>query len=62
MRLIEQNIKLNIKNVDVQIIKKQSKHGLLFPDSIRGIIVGLSDLGKTNVMFNLITHTNELKF
>ena len=62
MRLIEQKDKLNIVNVDTQIIKKPSRHGSLLPDSIRGIMVGPSGSGKTNVMFNLITHINGLKF
>lgn len=62
MQLIEQNDKLDIENVDVQTIKKPSRHGSLLPDSIRGIIVGPSGSGKTNVMFNLITHINGLKF
>lgn len=62
MRFIEQKDKLNIENVDVQSIKKPSRHGSLLPDSIRGIFVGPSGSGKTNVMFNLITNRNGLKF
>jgi len=62
MRLIEQKKKLNISNVDIQTTKKPSRHGPLLPDSIRGIFVGPSASGKTNVMFNLITHKNGLKF
>jgi len=62
MKLIEQKDKLNIENVDTQMIKKPSRHGSLLPDSIRGIFVGPSGSGKTNVMFNLITHRNGVKF
>lgn len=62
MRLVEQKNKLDIVNVDTQIVKKPSRHGSLFPDSIRAIIVGPSGSGKTNVMYNLITHINGLKF
>jgi len=62
MRLIEQKNKLDIINVDTTTIKTVSRHGSLFPDSIRAIIVGPSGAGKTNVMYNLITHKNGLKF
>jgi Tfp pilus assembly ATPase PilU len=62
MRLIEQKNKFNIENVDVQIIKKPSRHDLLLPDSIRGIFVGPSGSGKTNVIFNFVSHRNELRF
>lgn len=62
MRFIEQKDKLNIVNVDLESIKKPSRHGPLLPDSIRAIIVGLSASGKTNIMFNLVTHKNGLKF
>ena len=62
MRLIEQKDKLNIDNVDTQIIKIPSRHGPLLPDSIRGIFVGPSGSGKTNVMFNLLTNRNGVKF
>ena len=60
MKLVEQKDKLNIENVDVQIIKKPSRHGPLLPDSIRGIFVGPSGSGKTNVMNNLITNKKGL--
>jgi hypothetical protein len=62
MKLIEQKDKLSIDNIDVQIIKKPSRHGPLLPDSSRGILVGPSESGKTNIMFNLITNRNGLKF
>lgn len=62
MDLIEQKDKLDILNVNVQIIKKSSKHGLLLPDTIRAIIVGPSGSGKINIMYNLIIHKNELRF
>lgn len=62
MRFIEQDNKLDIKNIDTQILEKPSRHGPLLPDSIRGILVGASSSGKTNVMINLLTHINGLKF
>jgi hypothetical protein len=46
MKLIKQKNKSSIDNVDVQIIKKPSRHGPLLPDSIREILVGPSGSGK----------------
>jgi hypothetical protein len=40
----------------------KSKHGTLLPDSIRCIICGPSNCGKTNVMFNLLFDVNGLRF
>lgn len=62
MRLIEQQEKIDIDNVDSQIKKQPSRHGPLLPDSIRAIFVGPSGCGKTNVMFNLLTNRNGVKF
>lgn len=42
--------------------QNESKHGKLFPDSVRCIITGPSNCGKTNVLFNLLTHPNGLHF
>lgn len=38
------------------------KHSVLFPNTIRAIIVGRSGCGKTNLLLNLICHKNGLKF
>ena len=62
MDLIEQKDKLDVINVDVQVVKKPSRHGSLLPDTIRAILVGPSGSGKTNIMYNLITHANGLRF
>ena len=48
MDLIEQKDKLDVTNVDVQVVKKPSRHGSLLPDTIRAILVGPSGSGKTN--------------
>jgi hypothetical protein len=37
-------------------------HGILFPDSIRGLVVGKSGCGKTNLIITLLNHKNGLKF
>lgn len=39
-----------------------SRHGVLLPSSIRGIIVGPSSCGKTNLMITLLIHPQGLGF
>lgn len=65
MRVVQQAIKLPINNNDLGIINKSKiskRHGELLPSTIRAIIVGPSNCGKTNVMISLIEHPNGLKF
>lgn len=40
----------------------QKRHGNLLPNSIRSIICGPSNCGKTNLMMTLLTHKNGLRF
>ncbi|KAF0724264.1 Uncharacterized protein FWK35_00017773, partial [Aphis craccivora] len=53
MDLIDQKDKLEVINVDVQMVKKPSRHGSLLPDTIRAILVGPSGSGRTNIIFVL---------
>ncbi|KAE9543737.1 hypothetical protein AGLY_002133 [Aphis glycines] len=62
MDLIEQKEKIDILNAVNQIIKKTSRHGPLLPDTIHAVIVDPSGSGKTNIMYNLITHENGIRF
>lgn len=63
MRIVKQGTSLNIENDDFEGNNQQiKKHGFLFPPTIRCLIVGPSNCGKTNVMINLIEHENGLKF
>lgn len=64
MRYVKQHNSLPVRNSDTLCLQKinERKHSLLLPDSIRGIIVGPSNCGKTNVMVSLIEHPNGLKF
>lgn len=65
MKVVKQNTTLSVDNHDslssssTAIVKK---HGPLFPPTIRCLIVGPSNCGKTNVMLSLIEHPNGLKF
>jgi len=62
IQLIKHDVKLNIDNFNTQSMKKPSRHGTLLLDTIRAIVVGPSCSGKTNIMYNLITHVNGLRF
>lgn len=68
MRLIKQKNTFNIVNLD-KIIDFNSNnkkinrmHGKLLPNSIRCIMCGPSNCGKTNVMLNLLFSPNGLHF
>lgn len=64
MRFIRQHDQLTVKNVDFNKEGETThfKHSKLLPNSIRAIIVGPSNCGKTNVLLTLIEHPNGLKF
>lgn len=65
MRFVKQPTSLEIKNVDGYIQSKKAnfrKHGKLLPNSIRCIICGPSNSGKTNVIISLIENSNGLRF
>ena len=65
MRVIKQDKTLAIKifdNENEEHGKQHFKHSKLFPNSIRCIIAGPSNSGKTNLLMNLLIHENGLKF
>lgn len=63
MRLIKQQVSLELEDVEGKSkIGTISKHGVLFPDSVRCLICGPSNCGKTNLMINLLYHPNGIKF
>lgn len=66
MKFVKQQSKLAVVNMDNLIFKKKTKekckHGKLLPNSIRSLIVGPSDCGKTNCLFSLLLNANGLKF
>lgn len=53
---------LSVDNVVDLTDPIESKHGPLLPNTIRCIICGPSNCGKTNVMFKLLTEENGLRF
>lgn len=63
MRLIKQPVTLEINNLNVEgTHKNHIKHSVLLPNTIRCIVCGPSNCGKTNIMLSLLLHKNGLKF
>lgn len=62
----EQKHKIDVGNIDCltpdTINYDKSKHGSLLPHTLRCIVSGPSNCGKTNVVFYLLTDPNGLKF
>lgn len=52
---------LPVQNIEQKNIEIK-RHGSLLPNSIRCIICGPSNCGKTNVMMTLLTHKNGLRY
>lgn len=62
MKLIKQPTSLNVNNINLDDSASQIRHSVLLPNSIRCIICGPSNCGKTNTMISLLLHENGLKF
>lgn len=67
-KITQHSVKLPINNVEIQgagEVQNQPKtfrHSVLLPNSIRCIICGPSNCGKTNVMISLLESPNGLRF
>lgn len=61
MHFIEQKQKLPVYNIDTPDTIK-SRHGPLFPNTVRSLILGSSGSGKTNLIYFLLTNENGLRF
>lgn len=63
MRLVKQHKNILVNNIDLSSnLKSKIKHSSLLPNSIRALIVGPSNCGKTNIMISLLESPNGLKF
>lgn len=62
MKFVKQSQTLEVNNIKLENNTQRSKHSLLLPNTIRCIICGPSNCGKTNLMINLLIHENGLKF
>lgn len=54
--------KFVVENFDFETKDSLKKHGPLFPNTIRALICGGSNCGKTNLLLSLLTHPNGLRF
>lgn len=65
MRFIKQTPSIKVFDVEENAVRKEersNRHGELLPNSIRSIICGPSNCGKTNVIFTLLVHPKGLRF
>jgi len=64
MRFVRQIQTIKVTNFDdrLMIEKKIRKHGNMLPISIRGIICGPSNCGKTNVLISLLESPHGVRF
>lgn len=65
MRLVKQKVALDVKNLDDNLSssdKQKRRHSKILPNTIRCVICGPSNCGKTNALLSLITEGNGLKF
>lgn len=63
MKLIKHPLALEISNIPTDSESKTFlKHSALLPNTIRCVMCGPSNCGKTNVMVSLLLHKNGLKF
>lgn len=61
MKFIEQKLKLPVMNIESSD-NITSRHGELFPNTVRALVLGTSGCGKTNLIFTLLVNENGLRF
>lgn len=66
MHIVKQSECIDVENLDEKLESSdrvhQTRHGSLLPPTIRGLIIGPSNCGKTNVMLSLLLHPKGLRF
>jgi hypothetical protein len=62
MKFIKQSQTLQLESICTDGDSIISRHGDLLPNSIRCLVCGLSNCGKTNVVIGLLLHKNGLRF
>lgn len=62
MKFVKQPVSLQFDNIISDSEKHRFRHGNLLPNSIRCIICGPSNCGKTNLIIGLLLHKNGLQF
>lgn len=66
MRFVKQSVSLPVQNFEEKLqsssLIRYRRHSDILPDSIRSIVCGPSNCGKTNALLSLIESPNGLKF
>lgn len=63
MKFTKQHTTLEVSKLNVdELYSSYNRHSTLLPNSIRCIVAGPSNSGKTNAMISLLLHKNGLKF
>lgn len=64
MRLEKCSTSLSVRNLDLEIRDKSTyrRHGKLLPQTVRSIVCGPSNCGKTNAVISLLLNSNGLRF
>lgn len=62
MKFIKQPSSLNVEKICTYTETKKLRHGKLLPNSIRCLVCGPSNCGKTNLVIGLLLHENGLNF
>lgn len=62
MKFVKQPHSLHVNKICVESSKTSLRHGKLLPNSLRCIICGPSNCGKTNLIIGLLIHENGLRF
>lgn len=62
MKFVKQQHSLKLGKIELARCKPVYRHGPLLPDTVRCIISGPSNCGKTNLVIGLLLHENGLKF
>lgn len=62
MKFVKQPTSLSLENIYVETDESSIRHGKLLPDTIRCIVCGPSNCGKTNLVIGLLLHPNGLSF
>ncbi|KYN03206.1 hypothetical protein ALC62_05952 [Cyphomyrmex costatus] len=64
MRFVRQSRTIEVSNLDakVQTEREMRKHGNMLPSTVRAIVCGPSNCGKTNVLISLLESPNGVRF
>lgn len=62
MKFIKQADPLIVGNIRIEPEKKNNRHGKFLPNTIRALVCGPSNCGKTNLIVGLLLHSQGLRF